>query len=123
MRAALRFLRLLESTGLLPRTASVNVDLYGSLALTGVGHGTDRAILLGLLGEAPDTVDPASVETKIALIRSTGVLPLNGTKTIPFAEAEHLLFHRNQMYPDPAIISHPNGMRFTAFDEAGTLLA
>jgi L-serine dehydratase len=123
MRAALRFSRQLESAGLLTHTASVTVELYGSLALTGVGHGTDRAILLGLLGEAPDTVDPAAVETKIATIRSTGSLPLNGTKAIPFVEAANLLFHRNRMYPDPNVISHPNGMRFTAFDEAGASLA
>jgi L-serine dehydratase len=123
MRAALRFSRQLESTGLLTRATSVIVELYGSLALTGVGHGTDRAILLGLLGEAPDTVDPVTVETKIAAIRTSGSLSLNGTKTIPFTEAANLLFHRNQMYPDPAVISHPNGMRFNAFDEAGALLA
>jgi L-serine dehydratase len=123
MRAALRFSRQLESTGLLSRTASVNVDLYGSLALTGIGHGTDRAIFLGLLGEAPDTVDPASVETKIATIRSTGSLHLNGTKVIPFAEATNLNFRRNQMYPDSAIASHPNGMRFTAYDNTGAVLA
>src|SRR5580698_4454355 len=112
MRAALRFLRLLESTGLLPRTASVNVDLYGSLALTGIGHGTDRAILLGLLGEAPDTVDPAQIETKLTAIRTTGTLNLLGRKAIPFLEPRHLLFHRDQMYPTPGIVSHPNGMRF-----------
>jgi len=123
MRAALRFARQLESTGLLLRTAKVTVDLYGSLALTGVGHGTDRAILLGLLGEAPDTVDPATVEAKIAAIRSTGSLALNGSKTIPFIEAENLNFRRNQMYPDPAVVSHPNGMRFTAFDNTGAKLA
>jgi L-serine dehydratase len=123
MHAALRFSRQLQSTELLARTASVNVDLYGSLAMTGIGHGTDRAILLGLLGEAPDTVDPASVDTKIAAIRSSGSLPLNGTKTIPFTEATNLNFRRNQMYPDPAVPSHPNGMRFTALDEADTILA
>jgi L-serine dehydratase len=123
MRAALRFSRQLESAGLLPRTASVIVDLYGSLALTGVGHGTDRAILLGLLGEAPDTVDPATVETKIATIRSSGSLQLNGTRAIPFTEATSLRFHRNQMYPNSAVISHPNGMHFTAFDEAGRSLS
>jgi L-serine dehydratase len=123
MRAALRFLRLLESTGLLPRTAAVDVDLYGSLALTGIGHGTDRAILLGLLGEAPDTVDPATVEANIAAIRATGLLKLGGTITIPFTEAANLHLRRNQMYPDPAVLSHPNGMRFTAFDNTGATLA
>src|ERR1700722_10536629 len=123
MRAALRFSRQLASTGLLHRTAKLNVDLYGSLALTGIGHGTDRAILLGLLGEAPDTVDPATVEASIAAIRSTGQLALAGSVTTPFTDAENLHFHRNQMYPDPAVVSHPNGMRFTAFDLDGALLA
>ena len=123
MRAALRFTRELTQKNLLEKTATVNVDLYGSLALTGIGHGTDRAILLGLLGEAPDTVDPATVETKIAAIRSTSLLKLAGRNTIPFAEAENLHFRRDQMYPDPAVTSHPNGMRFTAFDNTGTKLA
>jgi L-serine dehydratase len=123
MRAALRFSRQLQSTGLLARTAAVNVDLYGSLALTGIGHGTNRAILLGLLGEAPDSVDPASVEPKIASIQSTGSLLLNSSNTIPFTEAANLNFRRNQMYPDPAVASHPNGMRFTSFDETGAVLA
>jgi L-serine dehydratase len=123
MRAALRFSRQLASTGLLHRTAKLNVDLYGSLALTGIGHGTDRAILLGLLGEAPDTVDPTTVDASIAAIRSTGQLALAGSVTIPFTDAENLHFRRTQMYPDPAVVSHPNGMRFTAFDDAGALLA
>ena len=123
MRAALRFTRELAAKGLLEKTARVNVDLYGSLALTGIGHGTDRAILLGLLGEAPDTVDPATVETKIAAVRSTGTLALNGSKTVPFIELEDLHFRRNQMYPDTAVVSHPNGMRFTAFDNFGVTFA
>jgi L-serine dehydratase len=123
MRAALRFSRQLNSSGILSHTASVTVDLYGSLALTGIGHGTDRAILLGLLGEAPDSVDPAMVEEKISSIRATGFLLLNGSQTIPFTESTNLLFHCNQMYPDPNVISHPNGMRFTAFDRAATILA
>jgi L-serine dehydratase len=123
MRAALRFARQLESTGLLQRTTKVTVDLYGSLALTGIGHGTDRAILLGLLGEAPDSVDPATVDAKIAAVRTTNSLALNGSKIVPFIEAEDLNFRRSQMYPDPAVHSHPNGMRFTAFDNTGTPLA
>jgi len=122
MRAALRFTRELTEKNLLEQSARVNVDLYGSLALTGIGHGTDRAILLGLLGEAPDTVDPATVEGKIAAIRPTGSRALNCKKTIPFPESKNLNFRRNQMYPDPAVHSHPNGMRFTAFDSAGAKL-
>jgi L-serine dehydratase len=123
MRAALRFSRQLASTGLLQRTASLNVDLYGSLALTGIGHGTDRAILLGLLGEAPDSIDPATVEASIANIRSTGQLTLGGSVTIPFTEQANLHLRRDQMYPNTGVVSHPNGMRFTAFDHAGGLLA
>ena len=122
MRAALRFTRELAAKNLLDKTARVTVDLYGSLALTGIGHGTDRAVLLGLLGEAPDTIDPATVESKIATIRKTNSITLGGKKTIPFIESENLIFHRNQMYPDPAITSHPNGMRFTACDNTGTKL-
>jgi L-serine dehydratase len=84
MRAAFRFVRELEAAGALSpqpakltgdpmeKTARVTVDLYGSLALTGVGHGTDRAVLLGLMGEAPDAVDPATVDEKIADVRATG---------------------------------------------------
>jgi L-serine dehydratase len=123
MRAALRFSHQLEKTALLADTASVVVHLYGSLALTGIGHGTDRAILLGLMGETPDTIDPDAVESKIATVRFTSSLPLYGGKTIPFTEAGNLHFVRNQMYPDPTVISHPNGLRFTAFDETGAPLA
>jgi L-serine dehydratase len=123
MRAALRFVRQLAASNLLDRTTRVNVDLYGSLALTGIGHGTDHAILLGLLGEAPDTIDPATVEARIAAIRSTHTLALNGIRPIRFMESENLTLRRDQMYPDPAVASHPNGMRFTAFDSNGTMLA
>jgi L-serine dehydratase len=123
MRAALRYVQSLDAANLLNRTTSVIVDLYGSLALTGIGHGTDRAILLGLLGEAPDTIDPAQIEAKLDAIRTSGTLNLLGRKTISFLESQHLLFHRDQMYPTPGIISHPNGMRFTAFDETDTILS
>ncbi len=123
MRAALRFVRSLDTAGLLTRTGAVRVDLYGSLALTGIGHGTDRAIQLGLIGEAPDTVDPALIDTYLAAIRATGTLYLLDTHEIPFIESKHLLFHRNQMYPDPSVTTHPNGMRFSAFDDSGALLA
>ena len=122
MRAALRFARELESTGLSSQTASIQVDLYGSLALTGLGHGTDRAILLGLSGQTPEGIDPAEIEAKISAIRTARTLPLPGHHTIAFDEAKHLLFHRNQMYPVAGIISHPNGMRFSAFDSDRGLL-
>ncbi len=116
MRAALRFVRELEAKGLLAQTTRVTVDLYGSLALTGIGHGTDRAVLLGLMGEAPDTVDPAAVEAKIAEMGETSRLRLGGRVEIEFHASDDLRFRRNQMYPDTEVVSHPNGMRFTAFD-------
>ena len=86
MRAALRFVRELNKAGKLAPTEAIRVDLYGSLALTGIGHATDRAVLLGLLGEAPDTVDPALVEQHLAGIRTTGSLPLLGYRPVPFTE-------------------------------------
>ncbi len=122
MRAALRFARELQSNGLTFRTASIRVDLYGSLALTGHGHGTDRAILLGLSGETPEGIDPAEIDTKLSAIRTAGTLELPGHCTIPFEEAKHLLFHRDQMYPVAGVASHPNGMRFSAFDSDAALL-
>jgi len=123
MRAALRFVRLLESKDLLRQTATVNADLYGSLALTGIGHGTDRAILLGLLGEAPDAVDLATIDAKLAGIRNTGQIKLGGKLYVPFTERENLHLRRNQMYPDSDVPSHPNGMRFTAFDSNNVSIA
>ncbi len=122
MRAALRFARELESTGLTPKTASIQVDLYGSLALTGHGHGTDRAILLGLSGQTPEGIDPEEIEAKLTAIRAAKALELPGHHTIAFDEAKHLIFHRDQMYPVAGIVSHPNGMRFSAFDSGGALL-
>ncbi len=123
MRAALRFALDLSTDGRLDRTARVTVDLYGSLALTGIGHGTDRAILLGLLGEAPDQVDPSQVAATLDRVAATSSLNLLGRHTIPFTRQENLLFHRDQMYPTAAEASHPNGMRFTAFDATGATLA
>lgn len=123
MRAALRFVTSLVSAGLVEDTASVYVDLYGSLALTGSGHGTDRAVLLGLTGQTPEEIDPTKIEALLQAIRASRQLQLPGQHSIPFDEATHLLFHRDQMYPDPAVASHPNGMRLTASDKSGRVLA
>ena len=119
MRAARRFVSELASAGLLERVASVRAELYGSLALTGIGHGTDRAVLLGLSGEEAATIDPATIEPKLAAIRASQSLSLLGERAIPFRESEHLLFHRELMFPPGAKTEHPNGLRFTAFDELG----
>jgi L-serine dehydratase len=122
MRAALRFVRELEAAGSLMQTARVAVDLYGSLALTGLGHGTDWALLLGLMGEAPDAVDPATVGAKIAEVRASHWLMLGGRVVITFQEEDDVRFRRDQMYPDADVVSHPNGMRFRAFDSASSLV-
>jgi L-serine dehydratase len=122
MRAALRFATELESSELTSRTTSIQVDLYGSLALTGLGHGTDRAILLGLSGQTPDGVDPSEIDARLSAIRTAGKLELPGQHPILFEEAKHLFFHRDQMYPVANIASHPNGVRFSAFDPDGVLL-
>lgn len=114
MRAAREFAATLQSQAVLDQVARVRVELYGSLALTGHGHGTDRAILLGLLGEVPDEVDPASIEGRIKGIRTDDRIRLLGLSEIAFVEARDLLFHKDQILP-----GHPNAMRFSAIDAAG----
>ena len=122
MRAALTFVELLQRRDLLPHTGRLVVELYGSLALTGVGHATDRAVLLGLLGEAPDTVDPAGIEERLKGVRTNNQLLLLGRWLVPFHAEIDLLLHRDRMYPDPETPTHPNGLRFTALDRQGRLL-
>jgi L-serine dehydratase len=117
MRAARDFALSLQGEGLLPRTANLCVELYGSLALTGHGHGTDRAVLLGLLGEVPDEVVPETIEEKILAVRESQQLRLLGTHNVLFREARDLLFHKDQILP-----GHPNAMRFSAFDASGQQL-
>ncbi|HEY0795951.1 MAG TPA: L-serine ammonia-lyase [Acidisarcina sp.] len=122
MRAARQFAIEAEAAGVLPEVARVLVELYGSLALTGLGHGTDRAVLLGLCGQEASTVDPAAVEETLIAIRSAGALRLLGRKPIPFLEASDLVFHRDILYPPGATTQHPNGVRFTAFNAEGATL-
>ena len=123
MRAARRFVLTLEKAGILDQVTCVQADLYGSLALTGMGHGTDRAVLLGLSGEEPATIDPESIGPKLQQIRSAHRLSLAGRKPIAFSEAKDLLFHRDRMFPEGAKTQHPNGLRFTALDDTGASLA
>src|ERR1041384_2565686 len=118
MRAAAAFAARLRESSLLEKTARVEANLYGSLALTGHGHGTDRAVMLGLSGELPDQITPESIEPKLAAIRSSKTLPLAGTHTIAFEEPRDLLFHKTQ-----TLSFHSNGMRFRAFDSAGIPIA
>jgi L-serine dehydratase len=122
MRAARTFLLALEARDLLAPTVEVHAELYGSLALTGTGHGTDRAVILGLLGEEAATLDPDTIDSKLEAIHLSSTLSLLGRHTIPFREAQHILFHRDQMVPPGARTQHPNGIRFTAFDVTGAPL-
>ncbi|MBV8818576.1 MAG: L-serine ammonia-lyase [Acidobacteriaceae bacterium] len=114
MRASRRFTVSVQEAGLLGRTARVLAELYGSLALTGMGHGTDRAVLLGLAGEKAEEVDPEQVPHIIDRIRGTSTIQLRDECEIPFHIESDLLFHTDQVLP-----GHPNGMKFTAFDEDG----
>src|SRR5690554_383415 len=119
MRAAARFVsHRLEEAGLLPRVTRVLAEVYGSLALTGRGHGTDTALLLGLEGHEPNLIDPDIIPAALERIRSEHALMLGGKHRIRFEEKNDLAMHKRQKLP-----FHPNGMRFTAFDEAGEILA
>lgn len=117
MRAAHRFAADLQCSGVLESVRRVQSELFGSLALTGIGHGTDRAVLLGLSGEKPEEVDPATVDSLLSKIRSEQVLRLLGVHAVEFREPQDLLFHRDQLLP-----GHPNGMRFSAFGANEQLL-
>ncbi|WP_034269579.1 L-serine ammonia-lyase [Haloechinothrix halophila] len=111
MRAALRFVVELRERGQLTDTARIRVCLYGSLGATGSGHGSDTAVLLGLCGEQPETVDVESIPARVAGIRSLERLLLDGVHEVRFTEKSDLRLSANESLP-----LHPNGMRFTAFD-------
>jgi L-serine dehydratase len=117
MRAARDFIANLDRAGKLSGVARVVTDLYGSLALTGKGHGTDRALILGLLGEVPDQVDPATIDNTVQLARVTESINLLGRQRVPFSDANDLLFHTKE-----TLASHSNGMRFTAFAADGLVI-
>ncbi len=119
MRAAARFAeRWLDGNGVLEQVVRVRCELFGSLAMTGRGHGTDKAVLLGLEGEHPDRVDPDRIPTALERIRGTQQLQLLGKKTIAFEEKRDLVFNKRQKLP-----FHTNGMRFSAYDANDNELA
>lgn len=111
MRAARTFVAGLRDDGLLGATAAVHAELYGSLGATGHGHGSNKAVLLGLSGHSPETIDLTTVDRILGLIRSTRRVTLLGEREIEFDEDVDLLMHRRKSLP-----LHPNGMRFEAFD-------
>ena len=118
MRAARLFTQRLAHEGHLAATARVLCQLYGSLGATGKGHGSDVAVLLGLAGHEPDTVDVDAVPALLAAIRGSGQIQLGGLHTVGFHEKTDLKFHRREALP-----FHANGMRLSAFDGSSALLA
>ncbi|TCP03696.1 L-serine ammonia-lyase [Caldimonas thermodepolymerans] len=118
MRAARLFALRLQHEGRLAATARVRCELYGSLGATGKGHGSDKAVLLGLAGHEPDTVDVDAIPALLEAIRGPRRLPLLGQHEIAFDEASDLQFLRHESLP-----FHANGMRFAAYDAQGQELA
>ena len=118
MRAARMFALSLQSAGLLEQVARVRCALYGSLGATGKGHGSDKAVLLGLCGHEPETVPIEDIEPAIAAIQADKRLALMGKHTIAWNSKEDLLFHRTQTLP-----FHANGMLLSAWDAEGKVLA
>ncbi len=119
MRAACRFVqKWLEENGNLARTARVRSEVFGSLALTGRGHGTDKAVMMGLEGHMPNAVDPDVIPDALARIRGEKKIRLLGRHEIAFDEKHDLIMNKRQKLP-----FHTNGMRFTAYDANGEVIA
>src|SRR6204780_3451846 len=114
MRAAAMFARSLAGGGALGEGAGIRAELFGSLGAPGHGHGSVPAVVLGLSGQEPETVDPAAAAPLVDAVRASGILPLPGTAGISFAVDDDIILHRRQRLP-----FHPNAIRFTALDAAG----
>ncbi|MCB1619764.1 MAG: L-serine ammonia-lyase [Thiothrix sp.] len=114
MRAAGLFVVRLKEQGLFEATVRVQAELYGSLGATGKGHGSDKAVLLGLEGEDPETVDTDAIPARLRAIADARSLRLGGERAIAYRAEQDLVFHRRRTLP-----GHPNGMCFSAFDTGG----
>jgi len=117
MRAACLFTDRLRADGLLNNVVRVQAELFGSLGATGHGHGSDKAVILGLQGNRPETIDTDTAEQKVAEASSTGRLVLPGGRRIDFSRRDDITMHRRRSLP-----AHPNGMIFRAFDPSGAVL-
>ncbi len=117
MVAAVRFVRRLDEAGLLEQVARLHIELFGSLGATGKGHKSDMALVVGLHGHLPESLDPDLVPGLIEAVRTSRKVSLLGRHDIAFDEHEDVTFNRRERLPQ-----HPNGMRFKAFDATGTQL-
>ncbi|MFE8946754.1 L-serine ammonia-lyase [Streptomyces sp. NPDC007856] len=117
MRAARMFARRLRNEGLLEKAATVRTELYGSLGATGHGHGTPKAVLLGLTGDSPRTVDVETADARVEAIKAAGRISLLGEHEIPFSFDKDLVLHRRKALP-----YHANGMTLWAYDASGAEL-
>lgn len=117
MRAAHLFLQALHEQQIFDKTYRVKAEMFGSLGSTGKGHGTPKAVLMGLEGEMPETVDVATIGKRVQHIRSNKTLSLDGKKNITFHDANDLLLHKRKSLP-----LHPNGMKFSAYDESEEII-
>ncbi len=118
MRAARRFAdELMQLDFPLSDIARIQCDFYGSLGHTGKGHGSDKAVLLGLEGEKPDSVDVDQIDERISRIARESNLRLDNQTAVPFSQAKDIIFHRRKTLP-----KHPNGMSFTATGTNGKLV-
>jgi len=118
MCAARQFAEALQADGSLNACRRVVAELYGSLGATGAGHGSPKAIILGLEGETPDAVDVESIDRRIAAVRAGGGIALLGGQAINFNYREDLVMHRTETLP-----FHANGMRFTAYGDRGEVVS
>jgi L-serine dehydratase len=116
MRAAAMFVDALDDSGLLTRTARVRAELFGSLGATGHGHGSVKAVVLGLEGERPELVDPRTAQSRVDRVQDTGRIWLKGKQEIGFT-VDDVVMHRRKTLP-----FHANGMTFEAFDDDGVQL-
>ena len=116
MRAAFTFVTGLAADGQLEQMTRVHVELFGSLGATGRGHGSDKAVVLGLEGERPETVDTASVGERFAAVRAAERICLLGRHEVDFG-SDDLVLNRRISLP-----FHPNGLRFTAFGATGAVV-
>jgi L-serine dehydratase len=118
MKAAAMFVERLKNESLIGQIVRVEVRMYGSLGATGKGHGTDKAVMLGMEGLMPDSIDPDTIEPRLKAMRASGQIQLGGSHPIAFSEKNDLTFLRREALP-----YHSNGVRFLGFDASGVVVS